>query len=135
MNRLVSSKPISRKIKGMEKLIDEYELLSNKQNKTTEESKRLETITTSLKSHFKGASMEVNAYSGSLQLSVQKMRELNAEQKRNYEISARQGLKEAEEGTRASGQDQIHKHGDQQRKRTLPCREDHQWKISFILAM
>ena len=83
--------------KGMEKLIDEYELLSNKQNKTTEESKRLETITTSLKSHFKGASMEVNAYSGSLQLSVQKMRELNAEQKRNYEISARQGLKEAEE--------------------------------------
>lgn len=83
--------------KGMEKLIDEYELLSNKQNKTTEESKRLETVTASLKSHFKGAAMEVNAYSGSLQLSVQKMRELNAEQKRNYEISARQGLKEAEE--------------------------------------
>ena len=83
--------------KGMEKLIDEYELLSNKQNKTSEESKRLETVTSSLKSHFKGAAMEVNAYSGSLQLSVQKMRELNAEQKRNYEISARQGLKEAEE--------------------------------------
>lgn len=83
--------------KGMEKIIDEYELLSNKQNKTTEESKRLETVTASLKSHFKGAAMEVNAYSGSLQLSVQKMRELNAEQKRNYEISARQGLKEAEE--------------------------------------
>lgn len=83
--------------KGMEKLIDEYELLSNKQNKTTEESKRLETVTASLKSHFKGAAMEVNAYSGSLQLSVQKMRELNAEQKRNYEILARQGLKEAEE--------------------------------------
>lgn len=83
--------------KGMEKLIDEYELLSNKQNKTTEESKRLETVTSSLKSHFKGAAMEVNAYSGSLQLSVQKMRELNAEQKRNYEISARQGLREAEE--------------------------------------
>ena len=83
--------------KGMEKLIDEYELLSNKQNKTSEESKRLETVTASLKSHFKGAAMEVNAYSGSLQLSVQKMRELNAEQKRNYEISARQGLKEAEE--------------------------------------
>lgn len=83
--------------KGMEKLIDEYELLSNKQNKTSEESKRLETVTSSLKSHFKGAAMEVNAYSGSLQLSVQKMRELNAEQKRNYEISARQGLREAEE--------------------------------------
>lgn len=86
--------------KGMEKLIDEYELLSNKQNKTTEESKRLETITTSLKSHFKGASMEVNAYSGSLQLSVQKMRELNAEQKRNYEISAQQSLKEANDRKR-----------------------------------
>lgn len=86
--------------KGMEKLIDEYELLSNKQNKTTEESKRLETITTSLKSHFKGASMEVNAYSGSLQLSVQKMRELNAEQKRNYEISAQHSLKEANDRKR-----------------------------------
>ena len=86
--------------KGMEKLIDEYELLSNKQNKTTEESKRLETVTTSLKSHFKGASMEVNAYSGSLQLSVQKMRELNAEQKRNYEISAQQSLKEANDRKR-----------------------------------
>lgn len=86
--------------KGMEKLIDEYELLSNKQNKTTEESKRLETVTTSLKSHFKGAAMEVNAYSGSLQLSVQKMRELNADQKRNYEISAQQSLKEANDRKR-----------------------------------
>ncbi|WP_293738968.1 tape measure protein [uncultured Parabacteroides sp.] len=81
--------------KGMEKLIDEYELLSNKQNKTTEESKRLETVTASLKSHFKGAAMEVNVYSGSLQLSVRKMKELNEEQKRNYEISARHSLKEA----------------------------------------
>ncbi len=83
--------------KGMDKLIDEYEQLSDKQNKTAEESKRLESVTSSLRSHFKGAAMDVNAYSGSLQLSVTKMRELNAEQKRNYEISARQSLREAKD--------------------------------------
>lgn len=83
-------------VNGIDKLIDEYETLSNNQNRTAQESERLETVTSSLRSHFKGAAMEVDAYSGSLQLSVDKMRELNAEQKRNYEISAQTSIKEAE---------------------------------------
>lgn len=83
-------------VSGIDKLIDEYETLSNNQNRTVQESERLETITSSLRSHFRGAAMEVDAYSGSLQLSVDKMRELNAEQKRNYEISAQTSIKEAE---------------------------------------
>ena len=84
-------------VSGIDKLIDEYEKLSNNQNRTTQESERLETVTSSLRSHFRGAAMEVDAYSGSLQLSVDKMRELNAEQKRNYEISANASLNEAED--------------------------------------
>lgn len=83
-------------VSGIDKLIDEYEALSNNQNRTAQESERLETVTSSLRSHFRGAAMEVDAYSGSLQLSVDKMRELNAEQKRNYEISAQTSIKEAE---------------------------------------
>lgn len=84
-------------VSGIDKLIDEYEKLSNNQNRTAQESERLETVTSSLRSHFRGAAMEVDAYSGSLQLSVNKMRELNAEQRRNYEISAQSSLKEAED--------------------------------------
>lgn len=84
-------------VSGIDKLIDEYEKLSNNQNRTAQESERLETVTSSLRSHFRGAAMEVDAYSGSLQLSVDKMRELNAEQKRNYEISANASLNEAED--------------------------------------
>ena len=82
--------------KGMEKLIDEYELLSNKQNKTTEESKRLETVTASLKSHFKGAAMEVNAYTGELEMSVKKMREANEESLEMAKKAAKGNLRNAE---------------------------------------
>ncbi len=82
--------------KGMEKLIDEYELLSNKQNKTTEESKRLETVTASLKSHFKGAAMEVNAYTGELEMSVKKMREANEESLEMAKKAAKGNLRDAE---------------------------------------
>ncbi len=82
--------------RGMEKLIDEYELLSNKQNKTTEESKRLETVTASLKSHFKGAAMEVNAYTGELEMSVKKMREANEESLEMAKKAAKGNLRDAE---------------------------------------
>lgn len=82
--------------RGMEKLIDEYELLSNKQNKTTEESKRLETVTASLKSHFKGAAMEVNAYTGELEMSVKKMREANEESLEMAKRAAKGNLRDAE---------------------------------------
>ena len=82
--------------KGMEKLIDEYELLSNKQNKTTEESKRLETVTASLKSHFKGAAMDVKAYTGELEMSVKKMREANEESLEMAKKAAKGNLRDAE---------------------------------------
>lgn len=82
--------------KGMEKLIDEYEQLSNKQNKTAEESKRLESVTSSLRAHFKGAAMDVKAYTGELEMSVKKMREANEESLEMAKTAAKGNLRDAE---------------------------------------
>lgn len=82
--------------KGMEKLIDEYEQLSNKQNKTAEESKRLEYATSSLRDHFKGAAMDVKAYTGELEMSVKKMREANEESLEMAKKAAKGNLRDAE---------------------------------------
>lgn len=82
--------------KGMEKLIDEYEQLSNKQNKTAEESKRLESVTSSLRDHFKGAAMDVKAYTGELEMSVKKMREANEESLEMAKKAAKGNLRDAE---------------------------------------
>lgn len=82
--------------KGMEKLIDEYEQLSNKQNKTAEESKRLEYVTSSLRDHFKGAAMDVKAYTGELEMSVKKMREANEESLEMAKKAAKGNLRDAE---------------------------------------
>lgn len=82
--------------KGMEKLIDEYEQLSNKQNKTAEESKRLESVTSSLRAHFKGATMDVKAYTGELEMSVKKMREANEESLEMAKKAAKGNLRDAE---------------------------------------
>lgn len=82
--------------KGMEKLIDEYEQLSNKQNKTAEESKRLESVTSSLRAHFKGAAMDVKAYTGELEMSVKKMREANEESLEMAKKAAKGNLRDAE---------------------------------------
>lgn len=68
-------------IASNDNLIDEYERLSNKQDKTAKETKRLESLTKTLSETFKGAVATVDEYGMALSMSVDKMRSLSKEQK------------------------------------------------------
>lgn len=78
-------------------MIEEYEELSQKQNKTAEESKKLNTITTALYEKFGGAIEVVDEYGKAIGLSAEKMRELNKQQRQNIIDGMNVELKEADE--------------------------------------
>ena len=78
-------------------MIEEYEELSRKQNKTAEESKKLDTITTALYEKFGGAIEVVDEYGNAIGLSAEKMRELNKQQRQNIIDGMNVELKEADE--------------------------------------
>lgn len=78
-------------------MIEEYEELSQKQNKTAEESKKLNTITTALYEKFGGAIEVVDKYGNAIGLSAERMRELNKQQRQNIIDGMNVELKEADE--------------------------------------
>lgn len=78
-------------------MIEEYEELSQKQNKTAEESKKLNTITTALYEKFGGAIEVVDEYGNAIGLSAERMRELNKQQRQNIIDGMNVELKEADE--------------------------------------
>ena len=83
-------------IANNDKLIDEYEQLSQKQNKTAEETKRLESLTKQLSNTFKGAEASVDEYGMAISMSVDKMRELSKEQKQALNDTMQLSLEETE---------------------------------------
>lgn len=89
------------KSKGIEKLINEYEKLSQKQEKTAEESKRLEYVTKSLTDQFGSSIIAVDKYGNKMGLLVGKMREMSQNTKKmlkeGYEISSRDAGKRLKE--------------------------------------
>lgn len=84
-------------LSNTDKMIDEYEELSNKQSKTTEESRKLDTITNTLYERFGGAAEKADEYGKAIGLSAEKMRELNKQQKENIIAGVNVELKEAED--------------------------------------
>lgn len=84
-------------LSNTDKMIDEYEELSNKQSKTTEESHKLDTITNTLYERFGGAAEMVDKYGKAIGLSAEKMRELNKQQRENIIAGVNVELKEAED--------------------------------------
>lgn len=71
--------------KAVDSLIDRYETLSKKANKSTEESRELGRITKNLANTFKDAVTQTDKYGVAISLSVDKMRKLSQEQKDLYE--------------------------------------------------
>ena len=84
-------------LSNTDKMIDEYEELSNKQSKTTEESTKLDRITNTLYERFGGAAEIVDEYGKAIGLSAEKMRELNKQQRENIIAGVNVELKEAED--------------------------------------
>lgn len=70
--------------KAVDSLIDRYETLSKKANKSTEESRELGRITKNLANTFKDAVTQTDKYGVAISLSVDKMRKLSQEQKDLY---------------------------------------------------
>lgn len=70
--------------KAVDSLIDRYETLSKKANKSTEESRELGRITKKLANTFKDAVTQTDKYGVAISLSVDKMRKLSQEQKDLY---------------------------------------------------
>jgi hypothetical protein len=70
--------------KAVDSLIDRYETLSKKANKSTEESRELGKITKNLANTFKDAVTQTDKYGVAISLSVEKMRKLSQEQKALY---------------------------------------------------
>lgn len=70
--------------KAIDSLIDRYETLSKKANKSTEESRELGRITKNLANTFKDAVTQTDKYGVAISLSVEKMRKLSQEQKDLY---------------------------------------------------
>ena len=70
--------------KAVDSLIDRYETLSKKANKSTEESRELGRITKNLANIFKDAVTQTDKYGVAISLSVDKMRKLSQEQKDLY---------------------------------------------------
>lgn len=80
-----------------DRMIDRYEELSGKQEKTADESKELGRITESLYERFGGAAEMTDRYGKALGLSAEKMRELNRQQRENIIAGVNVELREAEE--------------------------------------
>lgn len=70
--------------KAVDSLIDRYEALSKKANKSAEESRELGRITKNLANTFKDAVTQTDKYGATISLSVEKMRKLSQEQKDLY---------------------------------------------------
>ena len=70
--------------KAVDNLIDRYEALSKKANKSAEESRELGRITKNLANTFKDAVTQTDKYGVAISLSVEKMRKLSQEQKDLY---------------------------------------------------
>lgn len=70
--------------KAVDSLIDRYEALSKKANKSAEESRKLGHITKNLANTFKDAVTQTDKYGVAISLSVEKMRKLSQEQKDLY---------------------------------------------------
>lgn len=70
--------------KAVDGLIDRYETLSQKANKSAEESRELGRITKNLSNTFKDAVAQTDKYGVAISLSVEKMRKLSQEQKELY---------------------------------------------------
>lgn len=70
--------------KAVDSLIDRYEALSKKANKSAEESRELGRITKNLTNTFKDAVTQTDKYGVTISLSVEKMRKLSQEQKDLY---------------------------------------------------
>lgn len=70
--------------KAVDSLIDRYETLSKKANKSAEESRELGRITKNLANTFKDAVTQTDKYGVAISLSVEKMRKLSQEQKDLY---------------------------------------------------
>lgn len=70
--------------KAVDSLIDRYEALSKKANKSAEESRELGRITKNLANTFKDAVTQTDKYGVTISLSVEKMRKLSQEQKDLY---------------------------------------------------
>lgn len=70
--------------KAVDSLIDRYEVLSKKANKSAEESRELGRITKNLANTFKDAVTQTDKYGVAISLSVEKMRKLSQEQKDLY---------------------------------------------------
>lgn len=70
--------------KAVDSLIDRYEALSKKANKSAEESRELGRITKNLANTFKDAVTQTDKYGVAISLSVEKMRKLSQEQKDLY---------------------------------------------------
>lgn len=70
--------------KAVDSLIDRYETLSKKANKSAEESRELGRITKNLANTFKDAVTQTDKYGVAISLSVDKMRKLSQEQKDLY---------------------------------------------------
>lgn len=70
--------------KAVDSLIDRYEALSQKANKSAEESRELGRITKNLANTFKDAVTQTDKYGVAISLSVEKMRKLSQEQKDLY---------------------------------------------------
>lgn len=83
-------------IANNDRLIDEYETLTKKQEKTAEETNRLSVLNKQLSKSFKGAEDSVDDYGRALSMSVSKMREMSQQQKENIKGGLEVELKEAE---------------------------------------
>lgn len=70
--------------KAVDSLIDRYETLSKKANKSAEESRELGRITKNLANTFTDAVTQTDKYGVAISLSVEKMRKLSQEQKNLY---------------------------------------------------
>lgn len=85
LNKTISD--TNDKMKGnraVDGLIDRYETLSQKANKSAEESRELGRITKNLSNTFKDAVTQTDKYGVAISLSVEKMRKLSQEQKELY---------------------------------------------------
>ena len=85
-----------QEVANNDKLIDEYEKLSQKQGRSAEETKRLEYLTKRLSETFKGAEASVDDYGMAISMSVDKMRELSREQKKALNDTMQLSLEKTE---------------------------------------
>lgn len=85
-----------QEVANNDKIIDEYEKLSQKQDRSSKETERLESLTKRLSDTFKGAEASVDKYGMAISMSVDKMRELSKEQKQALNDTMQLSLEETE---------------------------------------